>query len=72
MVNNEVLENLDKIKVYPVQIRSEEDLAKEIGRVPNLSMALGYRLENENRVLTKEEAYQQLGQSASLLKAVLE
>lgn len=72
MVNDEVLENLDKIKVYPVKIASEEDLAKEIARVANLALALGYRLEDENRVLTKEEAYEQLGHSASLFRAVLE
>ena len=35
-------------------------------------MALGYRLEDENRVLTREEAYQQLGHSASLFKGILE
>jgi hypothetical protein len=70
--NDEVLENLDKIKVYPVQIQSEEDLAREIVRVADLSMALGYRLEDEKRVLTKEEAYQQLGHSASLFRGILE
>jgi len=35
-------------------------------------MTLGYKLEDENRILTKEEAYQQLGHSASLFKAILE
>jgi hypothetical protein len=34
-------------------------------------MALGYKLEDENRVPTKEEAYQQLSHSASLLKAII-
>ena len=29
MVNDEVMEDLDKIKVYPVQIGSEEDLVKD-------------------------------------------
>jgi hypothetical protein len=71
-VNDGVLENLDKIKVYPVQINSEEDLAKEIAKVANLSMMLGYSLEDENRVLTKEEAYHQLGHSASLFRGILE
>jgi hypothetical protein len=32
----------------------------------------GYKLEDEYRVLTKEEAYQQLSHSASLFKAILE
>jgi hypothetical protein len=35
-------------------------------------MKLGYRLEAENRMLTKEESYVQLGHSASLLKAILD
>jgi hypothetical protein len=71
-VNDEVLENPERIKIYAIKITSDEDLAREIARVANLSMALGYRLEDENRLLTKEEAYQQLGHSASLFKAVLE
>jgi hypothetical protein len=71
-VNDEVLENLNKIKVYPIQINSEEDLAREIARVANVALVLGYRLEDENRMLTKEEAYEQLGHSASLFRAVLE
>jgi hypothetical protein len=71
-VNDEVLDHLDKIKAYQIQIDSEVDLAKEIARVANLSMASGYRLEDENRVLTKEEAYEQLGLSASLFKGILE
>ena len=71
-VNDEVLDSQDKIKVIPIQIKSEEDLPREIARVANLSMALGYRLEDENRVLTKEEAYQQLEQSGSLFRAVLD
>ena len=34
-------------------------------------MKLGYQLETEHRPLTKEEAYIQLGHSASLFKAIL-
>jgi hypothetical protein len=71
-VNNEVLENLYKIKLYPILTNSEEDLTKEIARIANLSMKLGYQLESEDRLLTKEEAYTQLGHSASLIKAILE
>ncbi len=62
-MNDEVLEKLDRIKVYPVEVNSDEDLAKEIARVANLAMALGYRLEDEKRVLTKEEAYERVGHS---------
>jgi hypothetical protein len=41
VVNDEVMESLEKIKVYPVKIESEENPAREIARVANLSMALG-------------------------------
>jgi hypothetical protein len=58
--------------VYPVKIESEGDLTKEIARVANTAEALGYRLEDEKRVLTKDEAYEQLVHSTSLFKAVLE
>jgi len=71
IVNDEVLDNLDKIKAYAIEIKNEQDLAREIARIANLSMALGYKLEDEKRVLTKEEGYQQLGHSASLFKAIL-
>jgi len=72
IVDDGILDNLDKIKIYPIRINSEEALAKEIARTANQAMALGYRLEDEERLLTKEEAYQQLGYSASLFKAILQ
>jgi len=72
IVEDEVLNHLERIKIYPIQIKSEDDLVSEIARIANLSMKLGYQLEAENRTLTKEEAYTQLGHSASLLKAVLD
>ena len=71
IINDEVLNHLNEIRVYPISIDSEEDLAKEIARIANLSMALGYRLEREQRLLTREEAYTQISHSASLFKAVL-
>jgi hypothetical protein len=46
-------------------------LAKEIARIANISIKKGYRLEKENRLLTKDEAYEQISHSASLFKAVL-
>lgn len=49
----------------------EADLAREIARIANLSRKLGYQLRAENRAITKEEAYVQLGHSASLFRAVL-
>jgi hypothetical protein len=49
----------------------EADLAREIARIANLSRVLGYKLRSEKRDMTKQEAYVQLGHSASLLRAVL-
>jgi hypothetical protein len=72
IVNDEVLDNLDRINIYPITINSEQDLAKEIARISNISLELGYRIEDEGRILTQEEAYEQLGHSVSLFKAILE
>ena len=71
VLEDEVLQNLHKIKIYPIQITSERDLAEEIARIANISKELGYRLENENRIITKAQAYRQISHSASLLKAIL-
>jgi hypothetical protein len=71
-VNDEVLGNLEQIRIYPIRIKSEEDLVNEIVRIANISLKLGYQLETEDRILTKQEAYTQLGHSASLLKAILD
>ena len=49
----------------------EADLAREIARIANISRKLGYKLREANRDMTKEEAYAQLGHSASLLASVL-
>lgn len=72
VVNDEVLDHPERIKIYPIRINSEEDLTREIARIANLSMELGYKLEAENRSLRKEEAYVQIGYSASLLKGILD
>ena len=71
-INDEVLENLHKIEIYPINIASEKDLAEEIARIANLSRALGYKIEKEERLLTKQEAYGQISHSASLFKAILQ
>jgi hypothetical protein len=71
IINAEVLENTGKIKIYPIDIRSEADLAAEVARIANLSMRLGYLLEDEERLMTRQEAYGQIAHSASLLKAIL-
>jgi len=58
-------------KGYDIEITSEDQLATEIARIANISIKFGYRLVDEERLLTKEEAYIQLGHSASLFKAIL-
>ncbi len=75
-VEKEVLKNISRIEknMYDIVLRPghfEEDLAKEISRIANISKALGNRLKAENRDMTKKEAYTQLGHSASLFKEVL-
>ena len=72
ILEDEVLSNLDRIKVYPIVVRSEEDLIENIVRIATKAKDLGYRMERENRNMTKEEAYGQISDSASLFKAVLE
>jgi hypothetical protein len=60
--------------MYPITLSKnnfEADLAREIARIANLSRKLGYKLREEKRDMTKQEAYVQLGHSASLLRAVL-
>ena len=76
IVENEVLDKFAEIEkhMYKITLRPdhfEEDLAKEIARIANISRQLGLKLRTENRNMTKEEAYVQLGHSASLLRAVI-
>jgi hypothetical protein len=72
IVNKTIFENADKIQIYAIKIGSEQDLAKEIARIGNLSMGLGYKLEAGNRNMTADEAYRQISHSVSLFKAILE
>lgn len=76
IVDQEVLEHPEKIERHMYRITLgdnsfENDLIREIARIANISRLLGYKLQAENRNMTPEEAYIQLGHSASLLKAVL-
>jgi hypothetical protein len=76
IVEDEVLQKLDRIgkNMYPLALRMdylEEDLAKEIARIANVSRDLNDRLVKEDRNMSREEAYRQLGHSASLFRAVL-
>lgn len=75
-VEAEVLNNIPMItkNMYPIVLKTEsfeDDLAKEIARIANLSRKLGKKLKAENRDMVKEEAYIQLGHSASLFRAIL-
>ena len=76
IVENEVFKNIAYIEknMYPINLNPthfEEDLSREIARIANLSRMLGHKLKTENIDITKEEAYVQLGHSASLLRAIL-
>ncbi len=77
IVENEVLRNISQIKKNMGSLslsadNFEKDLAKEIARIANNARQLGHKLKKENRNMTKEEAYKQLGKSASLIHAVLQ
>ena len=77
IVEDTILKESEKIAghMYPITLNKkdfEADLAREIARIANLSRVLGYKLRAEKRDMTKEEAYIQLGHSASLFKAVLQ
>ena len=72
IIENEITTNMDKIKLSPMTIKNEDDLIQNIVLIATKSRDLGYKLLKEKRNMTKEEAYQQISQSASLFKAVLE
>ena len=57
--------------MYPIVIRDEDDLAREIARIANIARQLGLKIKSENRDMTQDEAYTELSHSASLLRAVL-
>ncbi len=71
IIEDEVLYNLPLIEIYPITIDSEANLACEVARIANLSINLGYQLEKEGRMLSRQEAYGQISHSASLFKAIL-
>ena len=53
IIEDEVLDNLALIPIYPIDIQSEADLAREIARIANLSIRLAGRLEQEGRLLSR-------------------
>jgi hypothetical protein len=72
IVENEIMNNLDKVVLYPIGIKNEDDLIRNIVRIAKKAKDMGYKMRKENRDMFKEEAYDQLSDSASLFKAVLE
>jgi hypothetical protein len=77
IVEDTIFEEPQKIvqQMYIIKLSKEnfeKDLARQIARIANLGRQLGYKLRAENRTLTKEEAYVQLGHGASLLQAILQ
>ncbi|MGA2781387.1 MAG: hypothetical protein ABSF13_05630 [Smithella sp.] len=77
IVEDTILKEPEKMTghMYPITLSKkdfEADLAREIARIANLSRKLGYKLREGKRDMTKQEAYVQLGHSASLLRAVLQ
>jgi hypothetical protein len=42
IVEDEVLNHLERIKIYPIQIKSEADLVSEIVRIANLCTKMGF------------------------------
>jgi hypothetical protein len=76
IVDEDILNKIKEIEknMYEIKLSKDNfdgDLAKEIARIANISRQLGMKLKADSRDMTKEEAYAQLGHSASLLKAVL-
>ncbi len=72
IVENEIGSNMDKVVLYPVSINNEDDLIQHIARVARKAKDMGVKLQKEDRNMKTEEAYEQLSDSASLFKAVLE
>ena len=72
IIENEITTNINEVKLFTMMIKNEDDLIQSIECIARKSKDLGYKLQKEKRNMSKEEAYQQLSQSASLFKAVLE
>ena len=73
IIESSVRNNIGYIQrnMSEIIIENESDLAREIAKVANTARRLGIKIRKENRNMTQEEAYIQVSQSSSLLKAVL-
>jgi hypothetical protein len=58
--------NLDKND--PISFKTEDDLIQQIVRIAKKAKDPGYRMEKENKDMTREEACHQLSDSASLFE----
>jgi hypothetical protein len=72
IVENEIRNNLHKVVLYTITIKNEDDLIQNIARIARKAKDLGFKLKKKDRDMCKREAYEQLSDSASLFKAVLE
>jgi hypothetical protein len=71
IVENEIRSNLDKVVLYPISIKNENDLIQNIVRITRKAKDLGFKPKKEDRDMSKKEAYEQLSDSASLSRAIL-
>jgi hypothetical protein len=58
--------------INPPQIKTIDDLKKEISKVANSSITLAKKCYYEKRIITQDEALKQAALSVSLLKAIIE
>ncbi|NTU59102.1 MAG: hypothetical protein HGB00_09375 [Chlorobiaceae bacterium] len=73
VVEGSVRDNMERIKanMTDVVIKNDTDLAREIAVVAESARILGLKIRKENRDMTADEAYLQLGRSASLFRGIL-
>lgn len=55
-----------------IQVKSTDDLKKEIAKIANSSIALANRCYSQKRIITQDEALKQVSMSVSLLKAIID
>jgi hypothetical protein len=71
IVEQDITAYLQYIPIFEIEINSEEDVINMMIQVANNSIKLGKKIRDENRNMTKDEAYHQISQSASLFKGIL-
>jgi hypothetical protein len=58
--------------VTPIQIKSIDDLKREISKIANSSIGLANKCYAQKRIITEDEALKQVAMSVSLLKAIID